>query len=71
MAKKSKMEMEIGLQFCETLQSVIHRTLHELQEQQQQEQQQQQQQQQSKNHNNATVDTTTSAEASCICKHPR
>ena len=68
MAKKSRMEMEIGLQFCATLQTVIHQTLHELQEQQQQ---QQQQQQQSKNHNNATVDTTTSVEASCICKHPR
>ena len=32
-AKKLKMEMEIGLQFCESLQTVIHETLHELQEQ--------------------------------------
>ena len=42
MAQKIKMEMEIGLQFCEALQTVICQTLHELQEQQQQEQQQQQ-----------------------------
>ena len=32
-AKKLKMEMEIGLQFCESLQTVIHEALHELQEQ--------------------------------------
>ena len=42
MAKKLKMEMEIGLKFCETLQTVICQNLHELQVQQQQEQQQQQ-----------------------------